>query len=129
MYHRLLWIDCIAAGIAGTATLALAPWLSEWYRLPPALIHLIGVTNLIYGGYSFALAVRAERPKALLVGLVLANAAWAVTCLRWALAFGDVASVFGLLHLIGEGLFVGGLAVLEWRYRNGLRTRETSPSR
>jgi hypothetical protein len=32
------------------------------------------------------------------------------------------ASAFGLAHLVGEGLFVGGLAVLEWRRRERLLT-------
>lgn len=37
-----------------------------------------------------------------------------------ALHFAGTASVFGLAQLAGEGLLVGGLAVLEWRARDRL---------
>jgi hypothetical protein len=38
-----------------------------------------------------------------------------------AVGFAGTASAFGLAHLLGEGLFVGGLAALEWRERERLR--------
>jgi hypothetical protein len=38
-----------------------------------------------------------------------------------ALRLAHSASVFGVAHLAGEGLFVGGLAALEWRERERLR--------
>ena len=53
----------------------------------------------------------------MIVLLVAANATWAGVCLMLAMRFGATASVFGLTHLIIEGLIVGGLAALEWRVR------------
>jgi len=38
----------------------------------------------------------------------------------------DSASAFGLAHLIGEGVFVGGLAALEWGHRE--RLLDATPS-
>lgn len=120
LLRNLLWIDSGAALLAGVVVLALSGWLSELYALPRTLLIVMGAANLAYGTYSGALARRARRPRGLLVLLVAANATWAGLCVLAALALADTASAFGLAHLIGEGLFVGGLAGLEWRERERL---------
>ena len=119
---RLLWIDCTAAGSAGAAMLLLSGWLSVLYALPRAFVVGLAVVNLAYGAYSLSLARRDRRPIALIVALAAANGVWAVACVGMAAALADTASVFGLAHLVGEGLFVGGLGALEWRGRERLRT-------
>jgi hypothetical protein len=78
---------------------------------------------LAYGTYSGALARRARRPRPLLVVLVAANATWAVLCGAAALWLAGPASAYGVAHLAGEGVFVGGLAALEWRRREQLLHR------
>jgi hypothetical protein len=118
--RKLLWMDCIAAAIAGVAVLALNGWLSRLYMLPHELIMFIGVVNLLYGSYSFTLARRARRRMLLIKLLVFANAAWVIVCLGLAATFWNQASVFGLMHLVGEALIVGALAAMEWRQRHQL---------
>lgn len=81
----------------------------------------MGMANLAYGTYSGALARRARRPRGLLLVLVFGNATWAVLCGLAAVVLADTASAFGLAHLVGEALFVGGLATLEWRERERLQ--------
>ncbi len=120
--RRLLWVDGLAAVVAGVVVLILGGWLSRWYQLPRDFLLLIGLVNLAYSSYSLPLARRSKRPKTLIILLVVANLAWAVACLRWAVVFSETASFYGLAHLVGEGLFVGGLACLEWRWRELLRT-------
>lgn len=120
--RKLLWIDCLAGAVAGIAMLSLARWLSEWYRLPLDLLFLMGWINLAYASFSLSLARRPERPAPFILLLILANLTWAVICWRWAVVFSETAGALGLAHLIGEGLFVGGLACLEWRWRELLRT-------
>lgn len=100
----------------------MAGWLSEWYQLPKDFLVLIGLVNLAYASYSLSLAMRLKRPTNLILLLVVANLTWSVACLRWAVVFSETASLFGLAHLAGEALFVGGLACLEWRWRELLRT-------
>lgn len=119
---KLLWVDCVAAALAGAAVLPLSGWLSHVYALPRGLLLLIGAVNLAYASYSFSLAVRARRPRRLINLLVLANLAWAAACLRWAVVFSGSATAFGIGHLIGEAIFVGGLASLEWSRREQLLT-------
>jgi hypothetical protein len=118
--RKLLWVDCTAAALAGVAVLAFSGWLSELYTLPRDLLRFIGAVNLLYGCCSFSLAVRARRPRHLLNLLVFANLAWAAVCVGLAVVFRDSATLFGLGQLIGEAVFVGGLARLEWRRRDQL---------
>jgi hypothetical protein len=120
--RKLLWVDCTAAALAGVAVLAFSGWLSRLYGLPRDLLLLIGAVNLLYGCYSFSLAVRARRPRHLIHLLVFANLGWAAVCLVLTVAFREPATLFGLAQLIGEAVFVGGLASLEWRYRDQLLT-------
>ena len=114
-------MDCGAASLAGTTVVALSGWLSELYALPRGLLVGMGAVNLGYAAFSGSLARRPHRPRALIVGLVAANATWAVLCGLAAVRLAETASAFGLAHLIGEGVFVGGLAALEWRERERLR--------
>ena len=119
--RRLLWIDCSGAAVVGIVVVLLSGWLSELHRLPRDFLLFIGCVNLGYGAYSFSLARRGERPIALIRLLVVANLLWTVLCMRWTWIFFDTASIFGLLHIAGEGVYVGVLAGLEWRWRELLR--------
>jgi hypothetical protein len=118
---KLLWLDGLAGAFAGAAVLLAGSWLSDWYQLPEALLRLIGAANLAYGTYSLSLAMRSVRPKSFILFLIIANFFWVGTCLWLAVAFVETASLFGLAHLVGEAAFVGGLATLEWRFRERLR--------
>jgi len=114
LIRQLLWVDSGAALGAGVAVLALADWLSGLYALPPILLVAMGMTNLACGIRSGWLARGRRRRRALLIGLVVANATSAVLCLVAALRVVGSPSAFELAHLIGYGLFVGGLAGVEW---------------
>lgn len=118
----LLWIDGCAAAAAAVLLLAFGPWLQSWYGLPAALLQLIAVVSLGYAAYSLSLARLSTRPAWALVLLVLANALWALLCARWAWQYWGTASLLGVLHLLAEALFVGTLAMLEWRWRGRLLT-------
>ena len=116
----LLWIDCTAGLVAGIAMLALAAWLARWYALPRALLLGMGIANLAYAACSFTLARRARRPPRLVAALAAANGMWAVLCLVAAVRFAGSATGLGLMHLVVEAMFVGGLGALEWARRERL---------
>lgn len=116
----LLWIDSGAGLTVGVLVLTLAPWLSGLYGLPVSVVVGMGIANVAYGLFSFSLARRPVRPRSLLVLLVIANATWAVLCLTAAAVVAPYASRLGMAQLLLEGLFVGVLAVLEWRHRTAL---------
>ena len=120
--RKLLWVDCTAGALVGVTVIVLAGWLSGVEGLPRNVLLFTGVVNVLYAGYSFSLAVRAERPMGLIKLLVFANLAWVPVCLGLALFFRNEATFFGFAHLLGEGVFVGGLAMLEWQNRHRLLT-------
>lgn len=121
--RQLLWIDGLAALLAGLLQLVAADWLEEWYNISSKTLSFIAVVNLIYASYSLSIALLKKRPRTLIVILVIANLAWSINCLRLAILFHDTASLFGVTYLVGEAILVGGLAYLEWRYRNLLQFR------
>ncbi|HEX8384667.1 MAG TPA: hypothetical protein VF576_00705 [Rubricoccaceae bacterium] len=122
LLRRLLWVDCMAGAVVGIAVIALSGWLSRLEGVPREVLIFTGVVNLLYASYSFSLAVRSERPMRLIKLLVVANLAWVPMCLGLAVAFSGSVTPFGVVHLVGEALFVGGLAVVEWRHRDLLLT-------
>ena len=118
--RSLLWIDCTGALVAGAVVLAASDWLSGLYALPVGVVLGLGTANLAYGGFSFSLARRTVRPRALVRVLAAANVAWAVVCVVSAAVLAGQASPYGLAHLLLESVYVGGLGVLEWRYVDAL---------
>ncbi|MFN0107485.1 MAG: hypothetical protein ACKVZH_01420 [Blastocatellia bacterium] len=120
--RKLLWVDGLAGATVGVAMLLLERWLRDFYQLPLNLYLLISLANLAYGCYSLTLASRAKRPKFLILLLIVANLTWAALCARWVFVYATTASFFGLAHLLAEALFVGGLACVEWRWREQLQT-------
>lgn len=120
MARDLIWADSRAGLTAGAVVLALSYWLSPFFGLPRELLLVTGAANVCYGLYSGWLFTRRLRPHAAIVALVLANTTWAIGCFAAAYHFAPTATLFGILHLAGEGLIVGTLAVLEWRARTEL---------
>ena len=117
----LLSMDWTAAWLAGGATLILSPWLSALHALPQRLLTGMALTSLAYGLFSYSLASRATRPLGLIRLLAGANVAWAAFCVVLVVTAGRSASLWGVMHLVGEALFVGGLGLLEWQARDRLR--------
>lgn len=105
--------------------------LSGWLSSLHALVLSMGAANLLSASCSFTLAERRCAQRALINVLVFANAAYTVACLSLAAGFAGSASLFRIGHLFVEAIFVGGLAGLEWRWRErfSLRLDPCSPLR
>lgn len=120
---RLLWMDSGAALVAGTVVLVVSGWLADLYGVPRGLLIGTAVVNLAYGVYSGSLVRELARGRSLprwrVELLVTANAAWAVVCVGLVVWFGGEARWFAWAHLLGEAVFVGALAVAEWRWVRG----------
>ncbi len=106
------------AGVTvGCAVLALATGgqFSSLTGLPGWLPIFMGSANLLYAAFSFSI-VTAARYNAMPVRLlVLANATWSVTCIFMTYFFFSTATLLGLGYLMGEAVFLGCLACLEWK--------------
>lgn len=117
---RLLRLDWTGAAVVGVLTLALHPWLSELGGLPPRVLIAVGIVNLAYSAYSLSLWIRPTRPVYRVVALVVANLAWSAACVGLLVACWSRVTSLGVLHLGGEAVWVGALAVLEWRHRESI---------
>lgn len=126
MTKRILWVDGLGGLVVGVLMLVVmllaGSWLSDTYGLPLGLLWTMTAANLAYGTYSTTLASRSRRPMALILLLVVANATWTVVCFRWTYLHWQASSWIAQAHLVGEGLWVGGLAWLEFRWRRDLVT-------
>jgi hypothetical protein len=97
--------------------LTFSRWLSDLYAFPRGFLIAIGAANVAYGLYSFSLAIRLRRTRALIVFLVLANATWSVVCWVAVFIMMNSVSIYGIAHLVLEGTFVAALAGMEWKQR------------
>ncbi|HEY9435468.1 MAG TPA: hypothetical protein VI260_28765 [Blastocatellia bacterium] len=109
----LLWFDCAAAAIAGTATLALAGLLATLFGLPRVVVVFIGLVNLAYGAFSFSLARQPSPARGRVRALVTANLLWVGVCVVMAIYFAGPGSWLGASYMLAEGFFVGLLATVE----------------
>jgi hypothetical protein len=123
LFANLLWIDGTGGLVAGAIVVPSHQVLAGWYGLPVSLVLAIGVANLLYGAAAFTLATRQRRPLALIGALAGANATWAAVCGALVATYAATAGALGVVHLVAEGLYVGGLGVLEWRHRRDLMVR------
>ena len=117
---HILWVDCIGAILTGILLAALSGYIAPLYSLPQSWVIAHAVVHLVYGTYSFSLAIRRTRPMALIKLLVFANAAWAFLCIIFAAKMVESDPVFAAVHFLIEGIYVGGLAYFEWTVRKEL---------
>jgi len=109
----LLWFDCAAAAIGGTAMLALAGLLAPLFGLSRVVVVFIGLVNLAYGAFSFSLARQPSPALGRVRALVTANFLWVGVCVVMAIYFAGPGSWLGASYMLAEGFFVGLLATVE----------------
>ncbi len=120
---NILWVDCVGAILTGVLLIVLSGWISPQYGLPHWFVVGHGCVHLAYGTYSLSLAIRRHRPMPLIKLLVFANATWAMVCLIFAMILLGNATLFAAAHFLLEGIYVGGLAFIEWKRRDTLVSR------
>ncbi len=118
--RRFPFIDGLAGLAAGILVLLLRAVLVDFYGLSLELLTFIGWVNVAYAPLGLSLGTLRPRPAWLLWTLIAANLAWTLTCVAIAASVWPSAGVFGLVHILGEGVFVAGLALFEMRHRKEL---------
>lgn len=118
---HILRIDGSAGLIAGVVMWLFSDVLVALYQIPTWLLTINIMANLIYGISSSLLASWQHRSLGAVMALSVANLLWAVLCVVTAMVLAPTASLFGVEHFVGEGLFVGTLGILEWRWRHALQ--------
>ncbi|MCQ8849324.1 hypothetical protein NQT74_12075 [Alteromonas stellipolaris] len=114
---NVLHVDGSAGLAVGLVLFALAEWVSELYRLPLNVILFLASANILYGCYALALALSNQRSLMAIKVLSIANSVWVVICVAIVVLYVQTASPVGFLFIGGEALFVGVLAVYEWKNR------------
>ena len=114
---KILWVDCLGGLFVGGAVLSICKLLSDWESLPTTIVFFMGVVNLVYGCYSLFVVTRKPRPLLMIKALAIANMFWLIVCLVIAIAFWQQISVLGLLHVVGEGIYVFAIGLTEWKWR------------
>jgi hypothetical protein len=116
--RRLLWLDALAGLGVGAAMLALtlAGVLAPLLGLTTRLLLVTAAANLAYGSYACSLAVRARAPRrAAVAALIAANLTWTGVCVVLAASVAGPGRWLGAGYLLGEGVVVGALALVERR--------------
>ena len=114
---KILWVDCLGGLIVGCVVLSIYKLLNDWESLPTSIVVSMGVANLAYGSYSLFVTTRNPRPLMMVKLLAVANMFWLIVCLAIATAFWRQISVLGILHVVGEGIYVAALGLAQWRWR------------
>lgn len=114
---NVLHVDGSAGLAVGLVLFALAEWVSELYRLPLNIILFLASANILYGCYALALALSNQRSLMAIKVLSISNSVWLVICVAIVVLYVQTASPVGFLFIGGEALFVGVLAVYEWKNR------------
>ncbi len=113
--RNLLWIDGMAALVAGLAVLCLRGSLSELFQLPEQILFVQAIITLIYACYSTTLAKNKIYSRKLTRILAIANFSYVVFCLGLFINTFDETTVLGKVYFIMEALFISTLAKLESR--------------
>jgi len=116
----ILRIDSLGGIAVGGAVLVGSRWLTELYGLPYRVIVSMAIANLAYGSFSGGLLrvwmKRGELAKIWISVLATANVAWLGVCAWVLVSHLHEVSVFGLAHLVIEGLYVAALGIVETIY-------------
>ena len=120
MWHKninVLHIDGSAGLAVGLALFAFDGWVSELYHLPLNIILFLASVNTIYGCYALALALSRKKSLMSIKVLSIANSVWVIICAAIIILYAHTTSPIGVFFICGEALFVGMLAVYEWKNR------------
>jgi hypothetical protein len=112
---KLFYIDSIAAFTSGLFVFIFKAILVPFLSLPELLLTVQTFLSFSYAAYSMYLARRNQHLRSLLKVLILMNGLYAFTCSVCFVYFFKSASIYGLMFLALESLFVTALVILEWR--------------
>lgn len=116
----ILWIDCLGGLMVGFFVLLFCSLISAWTNLPTSIVISMALANLLYGSYSLYVTTRKSRSILLVKILAVANICWLFVCISIAVYYWQEVSALGLLHVIGEGIYVAALGLVEWRWKHVL---------
>ena len=118
--RNILWLDCLGGLSVGAILLVLQQQIARWDGLPSHLVLVLAVANLTYGSFSLLVTLRRQRSANLVPVLAIANMLWFFVCGAIVAYYWPDISLFGIAHVLGEGVYVGCLGYTEWQWRRTL---------
>lgn len=116
----ILWTDCLGGLTVGTLVLVGHQWIAQWHNLDSSVVVSMAFANLFYGGYSLFVTTNPKRTMVMVSILAAANVVWLFVCCAIVTVTWTNISLFGITHILGEGIYVGGLGMVEWNRRSQL---------
>lgn len=118
---NILHIDGIAGLSVGIILLIFHDWISITYNIPILIVFVFSAANVGYGIYASSLAFSQTRKVFSIALLAVANLLWGVVCLSVVLFYSKTLSLFGIVFICLEGVFVSTLAIYEWHNKSNLK--------
>jgi hypothetical protein len=114
LLRRSLLIDSAISGATGLLMLLDAPALQDVLGLPAALARGAGIVLLPFAGFVLALWRRDPPPRAGVLAVIAANAAWVLGSLALLLAGGIGLNALGSALVLAQALAVAAFAALQY---------------
>ena len=118
--RNILWIDCLGGLSVGAVMLLLSRQIANLDALPVSTVIAMAFANVVYGSFSLYVTIQDPRSQFLVRVLAVANMCWFLFCVLIVASNWKTISLPGILHVLGEGIYVGFLGFIEWRWRRML---------
>ena len=118
---NILHVDGIAGLSVGIILFIFHDWISITYNIPILIVFVFSAANVGYGIYASSLAFSQTRKVFSIALLAFANLLWGVVCLSVVLFYSKTLSLFGIVFICLEGVFVSALAFYEWHNKSNLK--------
>jgi hypothetical protein len=114
LLRAALKLDAGITAVNGIAYLAGFALLDGWLGVPPALLIGVGAFLLVFAAFVGRLATSEAPNRAAVIGVIAANAMWALDSVLLLAADGFSPTLAGQLAIAVQAAGVAGLAVLQY---------------
>jgi hypothetical protein len=108
-----LKLDAVVTGVNGVAYLAAAGPLEDLLGVSPDLLRPLGAFLVLFAAAVWFVAARPKPPRAAVIAIVEANAAWAVGSLVFLALGASSPTIVGGVWIALQAAVVGGFAALQ----------------
>jgi hypothetical protein len=113
LLRLVLKLDAVVTGANGVAYLAAAEPLEDLLGVSAGLMRPVGAFLLLFAAAVWVVSTRRVIPRAAVLAIATANAAWALGSLVFAAAGASSPSTVGTVWVVLQALVVGGFAALQ----------------
>jgi hypothetical protein len=121
LLRRALLADAVFSGVSAIAMVLDAGALASFFNLPEALLRETGLFLIAYTALVGWLGTRSSVPKALVMLVVIGNAAWTLASVALLLSGAVAPNLLGIIMILAQAIATGVFAELQYV---GLRRSE-----